>query len=213
MKTDDLIALMAADAKKPASPFPVTRRLGPAALLGAIIAFALLLALLGLRDMGEAVASSSYWMKTLYTAGLALAGFLLAERLSRPGAKATLGFIALVTVIAVMAGMAIVQLVSTPSEVMRDALLGSTWDRCPWRIVALALPGLALTILAMRRFASTRPAFAGAGAGLCVGGIAATIYGLHCAETSAAFSLIWYTGGIALSTALGALAGWRLLRW
>ena len=40
MKTDDLIALMAADAKKPASPFPVTRRLGPAALVGAAVALA-----------------------------------------------------------------------------------------------------------------------------------------------------------------------------
>jgi hypothetical protein len=213
MKTDDLIALMAADAKKPAAPFPVTRRLGPAALVGAVVALALLVAWLGLRDMAGAIASPSYWMKTAYTAALAAAGFLLAERLSRPGAKATRGIIALVTVIAAMLALAIVQLLSTSPEGMRDALLGSTWDRCPWRIVALAIPGLAFTLLAMRRLAPTRPTLAGAGAGLLVGGIAATVYGLHCAETSAAFTLIWYTGGIALSTALGAVAGSRLLRW
>ena len=213
MKTDDLIALMAADAKTPAAPLPVTRRIGPAALLGAVIAFVVLLAWLGMRDMGEAVASPSYWMKTLYTAALAAAGFLVTERLSRPGAKATRGVIALVTVLAVMLGIAIVQLLATPPDAMRDALMGSTWDRCPWRIVALAVPGLALTLLAMRRLAPTRPVLAGAGAGLFVGGVAATVYGLHCGETSAAFTLIWYTGGIAMSTALGALAGWRLLRW
>lgn len=213
MKTDDLIALMAADAKTPAAPFPITRRLGPAALIGAVVAFALLVAWLGLRDMAEAVASPSYWMKTIYTLALAIAGFLLAERLSRPGAKATRGIIALVAVIAVMLGIATVQLFSTSAEDMRDALLGSTWDRCPWRIVALAIPGLALSLIAMRSLAPTRPALAGAGAGLFVGGIAATVYGLHCAETSAAFTAIWYTGGIALSTALGAVAGWRLLRW
>ncbi len=213
MKTDDLIALMAADAKKPASPFPVTRRLGPAALVGAVVAFALLVAWLGLRDMAEAVASPSYWMKTIYTLALAIAGFLLAERLSRPGTKATRGIIALVAVIALMLGIAAVQLFSTPAEDMRDALLGSTWDRCPWRIVALAIPGLALSLVAVRSLAPTRPALAGAGAGLFVGGIAATVYGLHCAETSAAFTAIWYTAGIALSTALGAVAGWRLLRW
>jgi hypothetical protein len=213
MKTDDLIALMAADAKKPTSPLPVSRRLGPAALIGAVVAFALLVAWLGLRDMGEAVASPSYWMKTIYTLALAIAGFLLAERLSRPGAKATRGIIALVAVIAVMLGIATIQLFSTSTEAMRDALLGSTWDRCPWRIVVLAIPGLAFALLAMRQLAPTRPTLAGAGAGLFVGGIAATVYGLHCAETSAAFTLIWYTGGIALSTALGALAGWRLLRW
>jgi hypothetical protein len=213
MKTDDLIALMAADAKKPASPFPVTRRLGPAALVGAVVAFALLVAWLGLRDMAEAVASPSYWMKTIYTLALAIAGFLLAERLSRPGTKATRGIIALVAVMALMLGIAAVQLFSTPAEDMRDALLGSTWDRCPWRIVALAIPGLALSLIAMRSLAPTRPTLAGAGAGLFVGGIAATVYGLHCAETSAAFTAIWYTGGIALSAALGAVAGWRLLRW
>lgn len=213
MKTDDLIALMAADAKKPASPFPVTRRLGPAALVGAIVAFALLVAWLGMRDMAEAIASPSYWMKTFYTVALAGAGFLLAERLSRPGARATRGIIALAVVISVMLGIAVLQLLSTPAEDMRDALLGSTWDRCPWRIVALAIPGLALALLAMRRLAPTRPALAGAGAGLFVGGVAATIYGLHCGETSAAFTLIWYTGGVAVAAALGAIAGWRVLRW
>jgi hypothetical protein len=213
MKTDDLIALMAADAKKPAAPFPVTRRLGPAALIGAVIAFVVLVAWLGLRNMAEAAISPSYWMKTIYTLALSGAGFLIAERLSRPGAKATRGIITLVVVIAVMLGIAALQLLSTSAEDMRDALFGSTWDRCPWRIVALAIPGLALSLLAMRRLAPTRPVLAGAGAGLFVGGIAATVYGLHCAETSAAFTAIWYTGGIALSTALGALAGWRLLRW
>lgn len=213
MNTDDLIAIMAADAKKPVAPFPVTRRLGPAALIGAIVAFVVLVAWLGVRDMGEAVVSPSYWMKTVYTVALAGAGFLLAERLSRPGAKAGRGLVVLIAVFVIMFGIAVVQLLSTPAEAMRDALLGSTRDRCPWRIVALAIPGLALSLLAMRRFAPTRPSLAGAGAGLFVGGIAATIYGLHCAETSAAFTLIWYTGGIALSTALGAIAGWRLLRW
>lgn len=213
MKTDDLIALMAADAKKPASPFPVTRRLGPAALVGAVIAFAVLVAWLGVRDMAEAIASPSYWMKTIYTVALTGAGFLFAERLSRPGAKAVRGIIALTVVVSVMLAISVLQLLSTPAEHMQDALLGSTWDRCPWRIVALAIPGLALALLAMRRFAPTRPALAGAGAGLFVGGMAATVYGLHCGETSAAFTLIWYTGGIALSMALGAIAGWRVLRW
>jgi hypothetical protein len=213
MKTDDLIALMAADGTKPATSMPVTRRLAPAALIGAVIALAAVFAWLGIRDMGQAVTSPTYWMETLYTAALGAAGFLLAERLSRPGAKATRGVIVLVTVIAMMLGLAVAQLFATPPEAMRDALLGTTWDRCPWRIAALAIPGLALSLVAMRRLAPTRPALAGAGAGLFVGGIAATVYGLHCAETSAAFTLIWYTGGVALSTALGALAGWRLLRW
>ena len=213
MKTDDLIALISVDARGSASPMSVVGRLVPAALIGAIAALALLVAWLGMRDMTAAVVSPSYWMKTTYTVALAISGLLVAERLSRPAASATRGIVALICVTAVMLAVAATQLLSIPAEHVPRALLGSTWDLCPWRIVVLAIPGLALTLLAMRRLAPTRPALAGAGAGLFVGALAATVYGLYCAETSAAFTLIWYTGGIAVSAALGALAGARALRW
>jgi hypothetical protein len=212
MKTDDLIAIMARDVK--AAPRGVVpRRLLLVALAGAVVALAILVPWLGLRDMGSAVASETYWMKTAYTLALALGGFLLAERLARPGVGWTRGLVVAGVGVAVMAALAVMQLVSTPAEEISAALLGSTWDRCPWRIVALAVPGLIATLLVMRRFAPTRPALAGAGAGLFVGGVAATVYGLHCGETSAVFTLIWYTGGIVGSTVLGALAGSRMLRW
>jgi hypothetical protein len=212
MKTDDLIALMSTDVK-PARPYPVTRLLGPAALVGAVVAFALLIVFMPMRDMGLAMLTPSYWMKTMYTAGIAAAGFMLVERLSRPGVSASSGVVTLVTILAALLGLAIVQLASTPDEGLHDAVFGTTWNMCPLRIVMLAIPGLAIGLYAMRRLAPTRPALAGAGLGVFIGGLAATIYGLHCAEISATFTLLWYTLGIALSTAIGALAGWRLLRW
>lgn len=213
MKTDDLIALISVDARGTASQMSVAARLTPAALIGAVAALALLVGWLGMRDMTEAMVSPSYWMKTAYTVALAGAGLLTVERLSRPAASARRGIIALICVTAVMVALAITQLLSLPAEQAPHALLGSTWDRCPWRIAVLAIPGLVLVLLAMRRLAPTRPALAGAGAGLFVGAIAATIYGLYCAETSAVFTLIWYTGGIAIAAVLGALAGARVLRW
>ena len=213
MQTDDLIALMAADARKPVTPFPVTRRIGLAAFIGAIASLVILVLWLGVRDMAAASALPSYWMKTLYTSALAGAGFLVTERLCRPGAKPTNGLAAMTAVFTLMLGAAVFQLMSTSEEGIGDALLGSTWNSCPWRIAALATPGLFYCLLSMRRLAPTRPAFAGASAGLFVGGIAATVYGLYCTETSAAFTLIWYTCGIALCAAVGAVAGWRLLRW
>jgi hypothetical protein len=212
MKTDDLIAMMASDAK-PAPKGKVPRRLLLVALAGAAVALAILVPWLGLRDMGEAVASESYWMKTIYTLALALGGFLLAERLARPGVRWSRGLVVVGIGLGVLAVVAIAQLISLPSDQMQSALLGSTWDKCPWRILALSAPGLLAVLFVMRGFAPTRPALAGAGAGLFVGGVAATVYGLHCGETSAAFTLIWYTGGIAASALLGALAGWRILRW
>ena len=54
---------------------------------------------------------------------------------------------------------------------------------------------------------------AGAAAGLGAGAWAATIYCLHCPEASALFVLTWYSLGILLATAIGALVGPRFLRW
>lgn len=212
MKTDDLIAMMASDVK-PAAKAVVPGRLLLVALAGAVVALGILVPWLGLRDMGEAVTSQSYWMKTVYTLALALGGFLLAERLARPGVRWTRGLLVAGVGVAGMAALAVLQLASTQPDAIGAALLGSTWDKCPWRILALAVPGLLAVLLVMRRFAPTRPALAGAGAGLFAGAIAATVYGLHCGETSAAFTLVWYTGGIAASALLGGLAGWRVLRW
>lgn len=212
MKTDDLIAMMASDVKAAAKAV-VPGRLLLVAFAGAVVALGILAPWLGLRDMGEAVTSQSYWMKTVYTLALALGGFLLAERLARPGVRWTRGLLVAGVGIAGMGALAVLQLASTQPDAIGAALLGSTWDKCPWRILALAVPGLLAVLLVMRRFAPTRPALAGAGAGLFAGAIAATVYGLHCGETSAAFTLVWYTGGIAASALLGGLAGWRILRW
>jgi hypothetical protein len=61
--------------------------------------------------------------------------------------------------------------------------------------------------------APTRLRLAGAAAGLLAGGVAATVYGLHCQEMTAAFVVTWYSLGVAASVAVGALLGPRLLRW
>jgi len=53
----------------------------------------------------------------------------------------------------------------------------------------------------------------GAAAGLAAGASAATLYGLHCPEVSALFVLIWYSLGMLVAAAIGALAGPRVLRW
>ena len=45
------------------------------------------------------------------------------------------------------------------------------------------------------------------------GAWAATLYCLHCPESSAMFVLTWYSLGIAFTTLLGALVGPRILRW
>lgn len=213
MKTDELITLLAHDTtsvKRGMLPM----RFVVVALLGAVAALAILVPWLGIRpDLAEAAGGMTYWMKTIYTLGLGAAGFALVERLSRPGAKGLLGWILAGLFAIMIAAIAVAQLMSTSPDQMHEALMGSTWDRCPWRIFALSIPGLAVILWTMRRFAPTRLALAGAAAGLLAGGVAATVYGLHCAETAAPFVALWYSLGIFLSAALGALLGPRVLRW
>jgi hypothetical protein len=69
------------------------------------------------------------------------------------------------------------------------------------------------SLWALRGLAPTRPRAAGLAAGLLAGAIGAFAYALACHEVSVAFVALWYSLGIALSGALGALLGPRLLRW
>jgi|JI10StandDraft_1071094.scaffolds.fasta_scaffold28227_5 hypothetical protein len=213
MKTDELVALLARDAT-PVKRRAIPLRLSLFAVAAALAAFVILVPWLGIRpDLAEAVTGPVFWMKAVYTFGLGVAGFALAERFARPGANARLGWI-IVAVFAIgIAGLAISQLMSIPPDQLNAALMGSSWDKCPWRILVLSLPGLAALLWTMRQFAPTRPVLGGAAAGLLAGGIAATVYGLHCQEVASPFVAIWYSLGIALSTLAGATLGSRLLRW
>jgi len=66
---------------------------------------------------------------------------------------------------------------------------------------------------AVRRQAPVHLGRAGAAVGMTAGAVAASIYALACVESSSTFVLVWYSAGIALSSAIGAMFGPRLLRW
>jgi len=213
MKTDDLVALLAKDAAA-VPKGGVAGRLAAVSIAGAVAAFALLLAWLGMRpDIVAALQSGPYWMKTVYTLGLAIGGFAMIERFSRPGARGKVGAIVLALCLAGIIGLAMMRLMATTPDERMAAIMGSTWSRCPWRILALALPSLAAILYGVRQLAPTRLALTGATAGLLAGAISATVYGLYCQETAAPFVAIWYTLGIGLSAGLGAIVGRRVLAW
>ena len=107
----------------------------------------------------------------------------------------------------------VARLMAVPADERMAQWLGGSWTRCPGNILALSVPTLILALLVMRRMAPTRLVLAGAGAGLFAGGVAATAYGLHCLESAPIFLATWYSLGVALSTAAGALAGPWALRW
>jgi hypothetical protein len=92
-------------------------------------------------------------------------------------------------------------------------LVGSNSRVCLTAIPLLSLPLLAAALIGLRHGAPARPAIAGAIAGLLSAGLAATLYASHCPDDSPLFVATWYTLATALVTAIGALAGSKVLRF
>jgi len=179
-----------------------------------VAALVIMVPWIGFRpDFPAALADPAFWMKMAYTFGLGVAGFMLAERLSRAGTTSRAGWVLAAACAVAIAALAFAQLLIMPAAEAPAAVFGYSWDSCPWLIFILALPCLALALWIMRGFAPTRTTLAGAAAGLLAGGVSATVYGLHCIESTAPFIALWYTLGIALTVVTGAIAGSRILRW
>jgi hypothetical protein len=212
MKTHDLIDLLAQDAP-PATLRPFAPRLLGAALASAAVSGLILVAWLGLRPMHQAMHSPPFWMKAAYTSLLAMAGLVTTMRLARPGARMGAALVLAAVAVAWLAMMAMMETMRTPAAGQAHLWLGWTWAICPFRILALAAPVFAAVFWLMRRTAPTRPALAGAAAGLFAGGVGATVYGLYCQETAAAFVVVWYSLGVAACAAIGAAVGARVQRW
>jgi len=213
MQTDELIDLLAADAGPIAGHAPA-QRLALGAGAGAVIVLLLVLGWLGLRpDLAKAAGGAFFWLKAAYTAGLGAAGFWAVERLGRPGVSAAPAgaFGASILLLFVLAALAQGFGMSGPTRLI--AVEGVSWTVCTRNIAILAAPLLAITLLILRQLAPTRPTLAGFAAGAFSGGLAATLYGLHCPEATFVFVALWYTLGVAVSGMIGAVIGLWWLRW
>ncbi|MHB1124563.1 MAG: NrsF family protein [Ramlibacter sp.] len=214
MKTEDLIGLLAADAI-PVRRHAASRRLALALAAGLPLA-GVVMALLGYGvrdDLGQVVALPMFWMKLLFPAVLCAAAVVTLQRLARPGVKAGSAWIGIAGPLLALWVMAAVTLAQAPAELRLALVLGQTWRTCSASIAVISLPVFGSVFAALSGLAPTRPALAGACAGLVAGAAGAAIYALHCPELAAPFLAVWYVGGIAVPTAAGALLGPRLLRW
>jgi hypothetical protein len=212
VETDDLIARLSQDLA-PARRSAVMRVLGMGLVLGLVVTAIILRMTLNFRpDLPAAMTAPAFWAKFSYTFALTVLGLWIVERQSRAGADARKPFWLLLAPVAALALLAALQL-SAPGADRHDLMMGQTARVCSSLILLLSLPIFAGVFWAMRRLAPTRLTMAGAGAGMLAGAASATIYGFHCPETAAPFILIWYTLGILLATALGAVLGRWALRW
>lgn len=211
MKTEDLITMLSHEAG-PAPKLSVVQRLLPAALAGGVIAASVVLTILGLIP-NEMFFEPSPWIKIAYASTLAMAAAWLVSRLGKPGASGTQAIYAVLGVVLIMVFSGLMSYLGTPESERAAALMGHSWLVCPWAILGLSLPVMAGAFWAMKGLAPTNLPLAGAACGLFSGAVAAIAYALACTEPAAPFIAIWYTLGIALCGALGALLGPKLLHW
>ena len=114
---------------------------------------------------------------------------------------------------ALMAMAVVVELFLLPPETWAAKLIGTNSLVCLTSILLIGIGPLVIFLFALRYGAPTRPALAGAVAGLLAGGIAATLYAAQCTDDSPLFVATWYTIAIAGLAVIGAACGDRFARW
>lgn len=211
MKTDDLIGMLA----RQAGPAEAVRD-GRVLVMGLMASLPIMLAAVALvlgfipRDLWQ---SSSTGPKLAYATVLAGAGLWLMRRIGHPGRTAAAPAFAVALVLCLALAVGALDMIQVPSEARSMAVMGKSAMRCPLAILILSLPALAVALSAARLLAPTNLRLAGLGAGLLAGGLGAATYALACVEGAAAFVAVWYTLGMVMAGALGAILGPRVLRW
>ena len=212
METDQLIRTLAADNAHRARPVGFVLAL--ALLSAAPVSVAMFFAELGVRpDVMTAMRNPFFDLKFAVTLALAISAIVVSLHLSRPEASLRgWAWLLLIPVGLLVAGIG-GEMMMPERQPMMTRLIGNNAWNCLTSIPLMSLPLLAAALLGLRHGAPTRPAIAGAIAGLLSAGLAATLYASHCTDDSPLFVATWYTIATALVTAIGALAGPRVLRF
>lgn len=213
MKTDDLIAMLATGVA-PVDPHGVAKRFASALLLGSAGAVALMLMGFGIRpDLAQAALAPMLWVKLGFALAIAVSALVLTMRLARPGVQPGRVWLGVALPWLIITSMGLLVLWDAPPQERLGLVLGRTWLICAISISLLSVPVFVAVVWALRGLAPTRPALAGACAGLLAAGVGTLVYALHCPEIEAPFLAVWYVMGLLIPTATGALLGPRLLRW
>jgi hypothetical protein len=212
MDTDQLIRTLAADNGYRARPVGFVLML--ALLAAAPVSILMFFSELGVRpDVMIAMHNPFFDLKFAVTLALAAAGITAGLHLSRPETSLdAYGWLFVIPAGILAAGIAGEAMLPQRLPMM-TRLVGSNSRVCLTAIPLMSLPLLAASLIGLRHGAPTRPALTGAVAGLMSSGLAATLYASHCTDDSPLFVATWYTLATALVTAIGALAGSKVLKF
>ncbi|NKL78520.1 NrsF family protein [Rhizobium leguminosarum] len=212
-ETEDVIDNLVRDLK-PVPRYALERRFAFAILPALAVSLLLMLIVLGFRtDMAQALMLPVFWIKSAYNALLAVAAFAAVYRLSRPDGSEGRFFGITAAIILALAVMAVIQLALSPAASYPVLVLGSSALHCPLLIFAFAMPILIANTWVLRGGAPSNLGITGFIAGIAAGASGAWVYSWFCTENGLPFVTLWYSLGILLTGAIGALLGPRLLRW
>jgi hypothetical protein len=210
MKTDDLIAALAADTLPRLRVGQRLLRALPAAFALSLAGF---LAFRGVRpDLEQALASAAI-LKTVVPLILAALAGALALGLARPEARPVAWAGAVAVFLALVLFGFLAALADDASMGLAASLAKPSLVTCLTTVPALAVPLLAAMLWALSAGAPLHPGRAGAAGGLAAGALAAALYSLYCDQDAALFVLPAYGAAVLLVTLAGALAGTRVLKW
>jgi hypothetical protein len=213
MKTEQLIDLLAADAS-PVDTAAHARRMGWALVAGTAAAATTAGLAWGWRSFdAQDLSEPMLWVRWAYCLAIIIVAWQAMDRLARPGQSLKALPWRIGVPLGLIAVLGLAQITSAFAGDRLDLLMGSSALQCPTNIAAVSVPVFIISLWVMRRMAPTRPALAGAAAGLLAGGVGALGYTFHCTELAAPFVAVWYTLGMAIPTLAGAIIGARLLRW
>jgi hypothetical protein len=169
---------------------------------------------MGVRpDVMTAMHNPFFDLKFAVTLALAAAAITISLHLARPEASLR-GFVWLLAIPAGLLVAGISGEMMMPQRLpMMTRLVGSNSKVCLTAVPLLSLPLLAASLIGLRHGAPTRPALAGAMAGMLSSGLAATLYASNCTDDSPLFVATWYTLATLIVAAIGALVGSKVLRF
>jgi hypothetical protein len=211
METETLVEALATDT---VVPWKLEQSIRIALIAGNVIAGITFFGGVGFRpDIAFAMGTTRFLVKFAVTLPLALAATAAMLRVAQPGASFGVRGWALALSPIILISAVLIELVTVPLPLWGSKIIGTHAQNCLTLIPLLSIGPLVCLLLALRKGASTRPALAGAIAGLAASGIAATLYATNCTDDSPLFVVTWYPLATGFVTLIGCLSGLRFLRW
>ncbi len=213
MKTENLIEMLARQDTRVDHRRLMLHWLG-ALGVGLLLSIAVFVYLFRINpDLRMLMENIWFWTRFAFIASVMILGGWMFAKLGKPGTAHRVPMWLAAAPFALFGLLGLVLLFTAAPEERRPMLLGISWNVCSRNITLLSIPIFFASVWVARQFAPVRLRFTGAMLGLFSGGAAALMYSMYCPEIAPTFVAIWYSLGMLIPAAVGAVLGRKLLAW